>query len=58
MGAASGSEDQGVDGTSSETSSTDYKEILITQEGGALTITLNRPKKFNALNYQVRVKLV
>ncbi len=33
-----------------------YKEILISQEGGALTITLNRPKKYNAINYQARMQ--
>lgn len=34
-------------------SGSNYKEIIVSQEGGALTITLNRPKKYNALNYQV-----
>ena len=35
-------------------SSPNYKEIIVTKEGGLLTITLNRPKKYNAINYQVR----
>ena len=35
-------------------SGNNYKEIIVSQEGGALTITLNRPKKYNALNYQVQ----
>lgn len=50
-----GSESKGQPeaGTNAETSSKDYKEIIVTKEGGALTITLNRPKKYNALNYQV-----
>ena len=46
--AAAASEDKAT------TSSTgDYKEIIVTLEGGLLTITLNRPKKYNALNYEV-----
>ena len=39
---------------SAEGSSSNYKEIIVTKEGGLLTITLNRPKKYNAINYQVR----
>ena len=35
------------------TSSTDYKEITVTDDGGARTILLNRPSKYNAINYQV-----
>lgn len=34
-------------------SNNDYKEIVVTDEGGARTILLNRPAKYNALNYQV-----
>ena len=30
-----------------------YQEIVVTNEGGARTILLNRPAKKNALNYQV-----
>ena len=38
-----------------ETSSSgqEYKEIVVTDDGGARTILLNRPSKKNALNYQV-----
>ena len=32
----------------------DCEEIKIEKEAGLLTITLNRPDKFNALNYKVR----
>lgn len=43
---------------SSETDDTvadnkDYKEIIISDDDGARTILLNRPAKYNALNYQV-----
>ena len=31
----------------------DYKEIIVSDDGGARTILLNRPAKYNALNYQV-----
>ena len=34
-------------------SSTDYKEIVVTDDGGARTILLNRSGKYNAINYQV-----
>lgn len=36
---------------SADSATSDYKEIIVTQEGGALTILLNRPNKYNALNY-------
>ena len=34
-------------------SSNQYKEIVVTDDGGARTILLNRPSKYNAINYQV-----
>ena len=37
----------------SSPSTEDYKEIVVTDDGGARTILLNRPAKYNALNYQV-----
>ena len=49
VGAAASEGQSSVDATATS----EYKEILVTQEGGALTITLNRPKKYNAINYQV-----
>ena len=43
------------DGESSkQESASQYKDIVVTDEGGARTILLNRPAKKNALNYQVR----
>ena len=30
-----------------------HQEIVVTDEGGVRTILLNRPHKYNALNYQV-----
>lgn len=35
------------------TSNNQYKEIVVTDNGGARTILLNRPAKYNAINYQV-----
>lgn len=33
-----------------------YKEIVITDTGGARTILLNRPSKYNAITYKVFLK--
>ena len=33
--------------------STQYQEIVVTDEAGARTILLNRPQKYNAMNFQV-----
>ncbi len=44
----------GSDSPAEATADSRYKEILVTKEGGLLTITLNRPNKYNAINYQVR----
>ena len=35
------------------TSNNQYKEIVVADDGGARTILLNRPAKYNAINYQV-----
>lgn len=51
--ASSEGQSAGEGQSTGEGQSAEYKEILVSQEGGALTITLNRPKKYNALNYQV-----
>ena len=32
-----------------------FEHILVTQEGGITTITLNRPKKYNAVNSKVTI---
>lgn len=53
VAASSGSKGQGAT-TVATGSSSESKDIMVSQEGAALTITLNRPKKYNALNYQVR----
>ena len=34
-------------------SSAEYQEIVVTDEGGARTIMLNRPHKYNAITLQV-----
>ena len=39
--------------SASSSSGGDYKEIVVTDDGGARTILMNRPAKYNALNYQV-----
>ena len=51
--AASSSEGEGSAEGAAASSGGDYKEITVTRDRGALTITLNRPKKYNAFNYQV-----
>ncbi len=38
---------------SSPTDSTQYKEIVVTDNDGVRTIMLNRPAKYNAITYQV-----
>ena len=42
-----------TDTSSGTATNKDYKEIIVTNDGGARTILLNRPAKYNALNYQV-----
>ena len=44
--------DQSIAG-SDASSSAKYQEIVVTDEGGARTIVLNRPHKYNAITLQV-----
>ena len=44
--------DKGSGGRDTGTS-TQYQEIVVTDEAGARTIMLNRPQKYNAMNFQV-----
>ena len=38
---------------SNASASAEYQEIVVTDEGGARTIMLNRPHKYNAITLQV-----
>ena len=44
--------DQSSTGRNTE-SSAEYQEIVVTDQGGARTIMLNRPHKYNAITLQV-----
>ena len=46
------SADQGSAGREADTSS-DYHEIVVSDDGGARTILLNRPHKYNAITLKV-----
>ncbi len=56
VGASSSAAEQEVSEGVASGSGTEYKEIIVARDGGLVTITLNRPKKYNALNYQVYLK--
>lgn len=47
----------GGGGTSGDTSAAaaegDYQDIVVTDNGGARTILLNRPQKYNAITFEV-----
>ena len=35
-----------------------YKELVVTLENGVLTIRINRPAKYNAITWEVHVKML
>jgi hypothetical protein len=47
------SSDKAEEGDTTDSGS--FEHILVTQDGGLKTITLNRPTKYNALNHKVNI---
>ena len=49
--------EQSSKGASKETSTAQYQDIVVSDDGGTRTILLNRPSKYNAITFEVNVTL-